>query len=704
MINLPFTELSTELDKVLAVSKTIRPTPLFFYSYLKRVLEEDMATSPPTYPMEIKIPKENKYLLKQDFEPQYIIRLEEPVRMSDNTPMWIGTSESQCYMRLGYENLDARKISSFKIDMEYIHTFLGGSSGHGKSVTINAIIGALCYEYAPWELELHMSDAKIIEFKKYGVGHRIPHIATIAATEDPDFVISVLERAKREMNERAKIFGNIGCSNLKSFRKKTGLAYPRVVIMMDEVESTFKLAGRQANKLGDLIDAFARLGRAAGYHLFMATQNMSSDIPAAAVGQIRNRMCLGANEKTSTAVLGNNGATDNFGRIGRLIINTEVLNGGDTSPYNVKFQTPYLEDDKFEIEMEELERKGREVGFRRVMSFYDEADVKTLATFDPIIDASFKRMSNDGEITPTNYPVILGYPAFVTEDLDSLLKLYINFKDVENIVLCSSVSQYIYAHLHNITKSLDMSGFAIRAFSSDEDIKPFLPERAVTVEARAADKPPLDNVGSLVRKRLFLLQLDQRSSGATYNREAIERMFTADDVPKEAWGNELMLRRATVYAVIKNDKASLKEWEDVMYLFPSFKEVFNEYKRCNCLIRTVTSADFQKAVFIIGDLSKIVGYGRDNKSKPVTTLKKVMQDACRVGVLFILFTRSMEGLNDLVSGLRYAVFDMPDNRDWNRLRTEEPSSLRGNLALLYDSLDSENPQRKFKRTLLKEEF
>ena len=141
---------------------------------------------------------------------------------------------------------------------------------------------------------------------------------------------SVLQKAFDEMNERAKIFANIGASNLKSFRKKTGLAYPRVFIIMDEVESTFKMAGKQAGAIADLIDGFARLGRAAGYHIFMATQNMSADIPKSATGQIRNRMCLGCNQATSEAVLGNGGASENFGRIGRLVVNTEVLNGGDT--------------------------------------------------------------------------------------------------------------------------------------------------------------------------------------------------------------------------------------------------------------------------------------------------------------------------------------------------------------------------------------
>ena len=64
----------------------------------------------------------------------------------------------------------------------------------------------------------------------------------------------------------------------------------------------------------------------------------------------------------------------------------------------------------------------------------------------------------------------------------------------------------------------------------------------------------------------------------------------------------------------------------------------------------------------------------------------------------------MEGLNELASGLRYAVFDAPDSKDWGRLRTEAPPVLNNRLVVLYDMNNVQNPQRKFKRTLLKEEF
>lgn len=706
MIPVDFAQISPVLDEIGNRLEHFKPEPLFFYPYLKRVLEIQWKKENPQFPMDVKIPAENKYLLKKEFEPAQIIHLEGPVKMDDGTPMWFENSSSQIWLRFGYDNMDARFLSKQKFDMEFIHGFLGGSSGHGKSVTINSMLAGLFYEYAPWELEVHMSDAKIIEFKKYGVGHIIPHIATIAATEDADFVVSVLQKAFDEMNERAKIFANIGASNLKSFRKKTGLAMPRVLIVMDEVESTFKMAGKQAQKIADLIDGFARLGRAAGYHIFMATQNMSSDIPKSAVGQIRNRMCLGCSQSVSESVLGNGGAAENFGRIGRLVVNTEVLNGGDTYPHNVKYQTPFLDDPDFEGEMKELEARGREVGFKRTLSFYDEADVKTMEQFDPIIDQALARMSSAGESTPRNIPIVLGYPSFVSPDPDGLLKLYLNHKDVENLVICSSQTERVCAHLHNIAYSL-RNVFTQLHYSSDTDMFEYTPDAITKEEVRDASQPPLANLDGLVRKRLFLLYaegLAKNEQTVTYSREQVEKVFQRDGIPQEMWGNSLMCRRATVYSTMGKDPMHDTMWKPVAGVFPSFKDYYDECVRYKSVVEPITADKFAKVLYFLGDLSKIVGYGRDNRSSYVTALKKLLQDSNRAAVMFVLYSRSMDGLNDLVSGLRYAIFDTPDSKDWVRLRTEAPAALKDVLSVVYDSLDTRMPQRKFKRTLLRPEF
>ncbi len=705
--------LSTSFDQVVPVLdlfkekfKDLRPKPIYFYPYLHRVLQSAWEKDKPKFPMEIKIPKPNKYLLKQDFEPLQIIRLEEPICREDGSPMWFEETKDQAWLRFGYNNLDARYISNQKFDMEFIHAFLGGSSGHGKSVTINSMLASLFYEYAPWELEVHMSDAKIVEFKKYGVGHIIPHISTIAATGDSDYVVSVLKKAEREMNERAKIFANIGASNLKSFRKKTGLAYPRVIVVMDEVESTFKNAGKQAGKIADSIDAFARLGRAAGYHIFMATQNMSADIPKSAVGQIRNRMCLGCTQTVSEAVLGNGGAAENFGHIGKMIVNTEVLNGGDTYAHNVKYQTPYLTDDDFVGEMEELEKKGREVGFHRTLSFYDEEDVKTIAQFDPIVDQAIARMANAGEITDTRTPVVLGYPAFVTEDEDKMLKIWFDHKDIENVAICSSQSDRTGVLLHLFEHSLKTK-FQILHYSSDVDMFEYTPDALSTAEVRDASVPPLAGLDALVRKRLFLAYADniaKNEGSINYDRAKIEEIMRKDGIPAEHVGNSFMCRRAAVFYAIGKDPIHANMWKPVAGMFKTFKDYYNECVRYKAIVEPITVAKFSKVVYFLGDLSKILGYGRDNKSSLVTPLKKLLQDCNRAGVVFVLYTRSMENLNELSSGLRYVVFDAPDTKDWTRMRTEAPAEVKPVLVVLYDAMDMAEPQRKFKRTLLRDEI
>lgn len=120
MINLAFSDVKKNLDAIGGMDKQLRPPPVFFYPYLKRVLEEDIERNNPEGPVDIKVAPENKYLLKGEFEPKQIIHLDGPVRMDDGTPMWFNSSAGECYLRFGYENLDARKISSLKLDMEYI--------------------------------------------------------------------------------------------------------------------------------------------------------------------------------------------------------------------------------------------------------------------------------------------------------------------------------------------------------------------------------------------------------------------------------------------------------------------------------------------------------------------------------------------------------------------------------------------------------
>ena len=400
-------------------------------------------------------------------------------------------------------------------------------------------------------------------------------------------------------------------------------------------------------------------------------------------------------------MLANSGAANNFGRIGRLIVNTEVMNGGDTEPHNVQYQTPFINDEEFEGEMKFLEDWGNKVGFRASMAFYDEADMKTIATFEPIVTKAFTRMSGAGEITSTVKPIVLGYPAFVTDDDDGLLKIWLDGKDIENIWVSSTIGDRQVAHLKNIISSLKRNGYIVHLYSTDVDHKGIFTEADLVVEARNAETAPIVGAPSLVRKRMFLLQMDGLAAqDQTYDRVKTEEKFKELGIPKEHWGNELLCKRLLVFHSLLNNS----EWEDIKNIFPDFLPVYKELERANSLITVLTPDKFAKVAFVIGDVAKVLGFGRDAKSKPINVLKKAMQDACRVGVLFVIFSRSSDELQSLNSAIRYVIFDNPDTRDWGRFRTEAPRELKSMLAVLFDNTDSDNPQRKFKRTLLKEEF
>lgn len=703
MIDVNFSDLTDFIGVYNHEMEHFKPEPVFCFPYLKRVLNEQFEKLKPTlkFPMEIKLPKEEKDLLAGDFEPKQVIRLEKPI-MWEDVPIWFESTMEQAYLRFGYKNLDARYISDVALSMECIHGFLGGSSGHGKSVTMNAMICGLCMEYAPWELEIHLSDAKIVEFKKYGVNHRIPHISTIAATSDSDFVVSVLQSAFDKMQMRNKIFGSVGASNLKSFRKKTGLALPRVVIIMDEVESTFKFAGKKAGRIADLIDGYARLGRSAGYHIIMATQNLTSDIPSSAMGQVKLRMCLGAVESVSEKVLGNKGAAENMGRIGRMIVNTDALNGGNTFKSNIKFQTPFLTDDNFEVEMQMLEEKGKEVGYVKNLSFYDEEDIKTIEETCKMISSTQEKMKARGEMTSEVCPVILGTPAFVTTDVDELLKIYLDNEDVENIAITSPTASKLGVLLKTLSENLKAQ-YMIYNVTSKADYLKMFPENSINRESKSVFTNNFAVVSYLVNQGLFMDAVDSLSKTLTLTDamiQAANQYFTANSLT-DFIDNEYMIRRYQIFSDFKKYVDYKDIYESISKYFPDFTHFSKLHILSNITQRWIEKKDFSKKVIFIGDVNKIVGLGRDSKTKEIDRLKKLMQDCYKVNILFVLYGTTFTDLQSLSSGIRYVVFDSVDTREYGKFKVEDPGEVNAVLCALYDSVADGEKIKKFKRSKIK---
>ena len=245
--------------------------------FVKRAFPILEAQAKRTYPYGVKIPKSIAAMKEGDFEPGQIITIKEPIKGLWSN-IWFGDASSGVYLRPGYVDGNSSLISDQRLDDKTIHMFLGGSTGQGKSVTLNAFIFGLCLEYAPWEVALTLCDAKMVEFKPYATQHPLPHVRSVAATGDVDYLLSVLADLRSEMMLLNEIIISSGAKKIEDFRKVTGLSIPQNLIIIDECQAMFKNAGRKARILESILDDVARLGRNTGYHLLLASQELGSEI------------------------------------------------------------------------------------------------------------------------------------------------------------------------------------------------------------------------------------------------------------------------------------------------------------------------------------------------------------------------------------------------------------------------------------------
>lgn len=99
---------------------------------------------------------------------------------------------------------------------EMPHLLIAGSTGSGKSVSINAIISSLLYRFRPDQLRFVMIDPKVVELQHYNT---LPHLVVPVVT-DPKKVILALRWVINEMEKRYQIFARVGVRNIKGFNER----------------------------------------------------------------------------------------------------------------------------------------------------------------------------------------------------------------------------------------------------------------------------------------------------------------------------------------------------------------------------------------------------------------------------------------------------------------------------------------------------
>jgi S-DNA-T family DNA segregation ATPase FtsK/SpoIIIE len=155
------------------------------------------------------------------------------------------------------------------------HALVAGTTGSGKSGSINAMLCSILLHASPNELRMVLVDPKRVELNHY---ERLPHLLTPVVT-NPRLAANVLANLIGEMESRYAVMGEARARNLVELnraRKRAGEApLPHILCVIDELADLMMVAPAEVE---DSIIRLAQKSRAVGIHLVLATQRPSTDV------------------------------------------------------------------------------------------------------------------------------------------------------------------------------------------------------------------------------------------------------------------------------------------------------------------------------------------------------------------------------------------------------------------------------------------
>ncbi|MBM4279499.1 MAG: DNA translocase FtsK, partial [Deltaproteobacteria bacterium] len=199
--------------------------------------------------------------------------------------------DDKLLMALG-KDIDGKSYYANLADMP--HVLVAGTTGSGKSVSVNAMICSILYRATPEDVRFMMIDPKMLELSLYD---GIPHLLLPPIIDSKKAAVA-LKWAVAEMERRYQLMSDVGVRDLKGFndkvlagqqsaadgsvqtklRDKDGRELqklPYIVIIIDEYADLLAVAGKDVE---GYVMRIAQKARAAGLHVMLATQRPSVDV------------------------------------------------------------------------------------------------------------------------------------------------------------------------------------------------------------------------------------------------------------------------------------------------------------------------------------------------------------------------------------------------------------------------------------------
>jgi DNA segregation ATPase FtsK/SpoIIIE, S-DNA-T family len=155
------------------------------------------------------------------------------------------------------------------------HLLVAGSTGSGKSVSLNSMICSILFRATPMAVRFLMIDLKMLELSFYeGIPHLLLPVVTTAKNAK-----TALRWLTEEMERRYAVMAEQGVRNIEKYNQKMarqeGGSIPYIVVVIDELADLMMVSSREVE---EYIARLAQMARASGIHLILATQRPSVDV------------------------------------------------------------------------------------------------------------------------------------------------------------------------------------------------------------------------------------------------------------------------------------------------------------------------------------------------------------------------------------------------------------------------------------------
>jgi DNA segregation ATPase FtsK/SpoIIIE, S-DNA-T family len=168
---------------------------------------------------------------------------------------------------------------------EMPHVLIAGATGAGKSSLINTFVTSILMRTSPDDVKLVLIDPKRVELSHFA---DLPHLISPVIVH-PKRAAESLAWVVREMEMRYEAFATVGMRDIEAYnhaydegtlRIPPGMEssfgrVPYILVIIDELADLMMVAPRDVE---DAICRIAKMARAVGIHLVVATQRPSVDV------------------------------------------------------------------------------------------------------------------------------------------------------------------------------------------------------------------------------------------------------------------------------------------------------------------------------------------------------------------------------------------------------------------------------------------